>query len=90
MTRHEFKLTNTAKETQKVYAGVNTWDARSYSKADKDCSYDTNFMALNMPGITPTRPKGFDQGTFYYPVFEMEPGQEITGWVELNWIDDQA
>ena len=92
ITKHEFKLTNTASEKQKVYVGVHTWDQRSYSTADKDCNYDTNFVTFNLPGATRwsrPRPKGFNQGKLQ-EVIEMEPGQEITGKIELNWNDDQA
>ena len=40
LTKHEFKLTNTADVAQKVYAAVHTWHRRSYSEDDDDCEFN--------------------------------------------------
>ena len=38
-TRHEFTLTNTSEEVNKVYAQIHTWADRSYVLGDPDCSF---------------------------------------------------
>ena len=42
MTKHEFQLTNTATEAQKVYAAVHTWEDAIYSEVDPDCDIESH------------------------------------------------
>ena len=42
MTKHEFTLTNTATEAQKVYAAVHTWDDAIYAEDDPDCDIESH------------------------------------------------
>ena len=46
-TKHELKLTNTASETQKVYAAVHTWDERGYSY--DDCVIEWTYYYFDLP-----------------------------------------
>ena len=49
-TKHEFTLTNTSEEKQKVYAAVHTWDDRQYSYDDKGCDFKYNYVQFDIPG----------------------------------------
>ena len=68
-TRHEFKLTNTSADTQKVYAQVHTWDDKVYSFYDTDCSYNWHYVKFDIPGEEDVDPERF-AGT-YQVIYEM-------------------
>ena len=86
-TRHEFKVTNTATTKQKVYLAAHVWDDRSYSWS-MDCKLYWNYVKFDIPGQEKVGASQWS-GT-HQEITEMDPGQVITGFVEVNWKDDQA
>ena len=87
-TRHEFKLTNKSSVAQKAYIQIHTWNARSYAFEDPDCYRWWHFYKLNLPGSEQERPKAFHE--IQQVIHEMKPGEELTGYVELDWTHSQA
>ena len=86
-TRHEFSLTNTSDEVNKVYAQIHTWADRSYVNSDPDCYYKWNYFQWNFPNSYNSM-QNF--AGIHQTIYEMQPGEVLTGVVELSWEDDQA
>ena len=87
-TRHEFKLTNNSTEAQKVYAQIHTWGFRNYAYNDSDCFYWWDYFKFNLPGTEESEPTAFE-GNIQI-IHQMQPGEELTGYVELDWTHSQA
>ena len=84
-TKHEFTLTNTSEEPQRVFAAIHTWEDRGYAQDDKECDFRWNYAMFSSD-----EGQWFNFGGRHQIIVEMQPGDVITGEIELSWMDDQS